>query len=550
MIEAIGLALAGRPGARLAARLGLTVERDTLLRRVRALADPATAVVTALGVDDFALRSHDYGTVLVDMDSHQPVDLLPGRAAEPFADWLTAHPGVTVICRDRAGAYALGASTGAPDAVQVADRYHLWANLGEAVSKTVTAHRTALRDASSDPGPQTATSPDDRTDADGANDGTAAVEADTLVVPPVTPVPAVVTVVPDKAIVVRTRERYAEVHALLAAGASRNQVARTLGLDIQTVRRFADGATVEEVLTASLDRESKIDAFKEHLHRRWNEGITSATTLTDEICAQGYTGSVQTVRRYLRRFRGGQPAPAPGTTPPTVRQTSRWLMTRPDRLDPDDRTSLQAILDRCPDLARLGRPRHRLRRHDDPAARPAAARLDRRRRGRHPHAPGLVRPAPAQRPRRTRVLAAPRGEHPGDPRKRSAPRGGRVGEPPRPVAVAGSAATPEPVSCTPGPFRTESRCAPTTTTRCGSPSGSVRSGMGRRDGWPAGRAVRRRLTLMRPRWAAPPSSSRGGRTRAGGAASRPGTRPLRPAGTARRPRRARRGARAGTPAAG
>jgi hypothetical protein len=313
MIAAIGLALAGRPGARLAARLGVAVQRDTLLRRVRALDDPITGVVTALGVDD--------GTVLIDMDSHRPVDLLPGRAAEPFAAWVTAHPGVTVICRDRAGAYALGARTGAPDAVQVADRSHPWANLGEAVSKTVTAHRTTLRDPSPDPMAQTG----DRA----AGEAAAAGEEDTLVVSAVAPVPAVVQALPDKPIVVRTRERYAEVHALLATRASRNQVARTLGLDIQTVRRFADAATVEEVLAASLERESKIDPFKEYPHRRWNEGITSATALTDEIGAQGYTGSVQTVRRYLRRFRIARSAP--GSTTPTGRQTSRWTMTRPDR---------------------------------------------------------------------------------------------------------------------------------------------------------------------------------------------------------------------------
>ncbi len=347
--EAIGLALAGRPGARLARTLGLPLGRDTLLRRVRALDDPPVPVVQVLGVDDFALRrSHDYGTVLIDLDSHRPVDLLPGRAAAPFAAWLTAHPGTTVICRDRAGAYATGASTGAPTAIQVADRYHLWANLGEAVRKCVTTHRDSLILP-----PPTATTGDaaDPQDDDQVPD-IASREIRSGASQPQDP-PTSALDVPDKLIIIRTRRRYADVNQLLAEGVSRNQVARILGLDIQTVRRFANATSVEEVLTASTERASKIDRFKEHLHRRWNEGITDASALTEEIQSLGYTGSAQTVRRYVRRFRHGQPAPAEGPIAPTVRRTSRWLMTRPDRHDPDDRATLAAILEACPALARL-----------------------------------------------------------------------------------------------------------------------------------------------------------------------------------------------------
>jgi transposase len=228
-LTAIGVALAGRPGARLARKLGMPVGRDTVLNLLRAAPLPQPGVVTALGVDDFALRrGHVYGTVLLDMDTRRPVDVLPGRDADPLAAWLREHPGADIICRDRAGAYLEGARAGAPDAIQVADRWHIWHNVGEAVDKTVTAHHACVRAAmtveaipAGSPVPAAGSQP--------------AGEAE----PAIDPDPAA-TAAPDgsldvcgreRQLVVRTRERYAAVQQLLTEGASLTEIGRQLDLE-------------------------------------------------------------------------------------------------------------------------------------------------------------------------------------------------------------------------------------------------------------------------------------------------------------------------------
>jgi transposase len=166
MLSAVAVMTAARAGARLAARLALPVAKDTLLRLVRAEPEPQVGAVRAVAVDDFALRKRAiYATLIVDLEARRPIEVLEDREAEPVAAWLAAHPEIEVVCRDRARAYREAIQTGAPQALDVADRWHLWHNLAEAVDKTVRAHHTCVKTALADTNEPTAEPDGDLTPA-------------------------------------------------------------------------------------------------------------------------------------------------------------------------------------------------------------------------------------------------------------------------------------------------------------------------------------------------------------------------------------------------
>ena len=320
VLLAVALALGGRAGARLTGRLACTVSRSTLLRLIRAAADPDGRTPLVLGVDDFALRKgHIYGTILIDIETRRPVDMLAERSAESFRAWLDAHPGVEIICRDRGGCYAEGAAAGAPLAIQVADRWHLWHNLAEAVERAVARHRSCLQEPPPDPEPEPA----------------AAEAAPT----------------PEGGLAARTRARHAEVHTALGRGLSITEISRTLRLERKTVRRYATAATVDELIGgARLTRPGLLGPHQDWLRQRWEEGARSTEQLHAELRDRGYRGSLRTLRRLTARLRQDTAVPAPPPAPP-AKKVASWILTPPGELAGDNRAALAQITGRCAELA-------------------------------------------------------------------------------------------------------------------------------------------------------------------------------------------------------
>jgi transposase len=325
-LVSVGLALAGRAGARMTNAFNVPVSRNTLLRLVAALPDPVTTTPRVVGVDEYAQRKgRIYGTVLVDVETCRPVDLLPDREADTLAAWLAERPGIEIVCRDRAPFFAEGATRGAPQALQVADRWHLWHNLSEAAEKCVYRHRSCFRSAP--------TQPEEPREEPG----------------PVTSSPWPT----GHRFAERTRAKHATIHALLSAGHSKRSVARQLGMTLNTVLRFSRASTPEEMFTGQWqNRATRLDDYKPYLDQRWQEGCTNAWKLWEEIKEQGYPRGYAGVRDYVSRNLRGKPQPV-GPRPPSARAVARWLLTHPDALSEGDRLQLKAVLANCPELTAL-----------------------------------------------------------------------------------------------------------------------------------------------------------------------------------------------------
>lgn len=344
----VGLALGGEAGARLAERLAMATSPDTLLRITRAAGQDAMPAATprVLGVDDWAWRrGHHYGTALVDLERNRAIDLLPDRQAETLAIWLRQHPGVEIVARDRAGAYADGVRQGAPGAIQVADRWHLLRNLGDAVRALVERHGSATRRAAQ----RTA-----ETQAQAGDEGRGE-PLPGVPPPPLRPPSAAQRA--SQASLDRRQARYEAAADLHGRGVSISRIAGLLDAERKTVRRWLSLGHAPSWRKPR--RGSGLDVHVAYLEGRWNEGCRNAAQLWRELIGRGFTGRPGLVRRWAAGRRREQTdtsatqqrLEAKAWAGPTVRRIGCMLMADETRLSADERLFIGHLLTEAPRLA-------------------------------------------------------------------------------------------------------------------------------------------------------------------------------------------------------
>lgn len=345
VLHLLAVALGGEAGARLVRRLGFAAGATTLLHLIRHTPVPARPTPRVLGVDDGALRKgHTYGTILVDLERHVVVDVLPDRLAPTLAQWLQAHPGAELVARDRAPASADGIRQGAPAAKQVAVRWHLLHNWAEVLEELLVQHRPARRAAATPAGPEP------------TGEGTPAAPLAETAPGPLTPHrprrgPQRQAEASQRRHARRV-EQYEMIRRLTAAGADANDIARRLSVHRRTVYRYRALATPPEPPRQHRSpRWRVLTPHEPYLLERWQAGCRNGMRLYRELRAQGYPHGPSTVMRFVAQLRReeaagqlvGTRARVEAVPVPTARHVAALMLRRPERHTPEEHGYLERL---------------------------------------------------------------------------------------------------------------------------------------------------------------------------------------------------------------
>ncbi|GLV53255.1 transposase [Dictyobacter sp. S3.2.2.5] len=308
---ALGLATSAEVCERVAPSLSIQVSASTLLRRLREVACPPPVSVRVLGIDDWCWkRGQTYGTLLVDLERRLPIELLPDRQEETVTAWLLAHPEIEVISRDRAGAYAAAAKKGAPQAQQIADRYHVLKNLQDALKDLIARKQKYLpeiEETLSDAVPASARGK--RRPASSSSDALALEQGKpfrNMSASPHKDAREAALPSPEKlrSQVSRTNRcaLYGTVRALHTQGCSERVIAQRLGIARQTVHRYLSAETFPERATPP-PKGSLLDPYKPAILTLWQQECYNGTQIYHQVLSLGYTGSESLFRQFIGLLR-------------------------------------------------------------------------------------------------------------------------------------------------------------------------------------------------------------------------------------------------------
>ncbi len=331
----------GESGARIARLLGLTFSAEGLRKRLKKQARRHNKTVhpTKVGLDDFAFRrGNRYGALLIDLETRQPIDLLPDREGATVEAWLKAHPEIKVVSRDRSTTFAEAVREAAPEARQVADRFHLVQNLMEAVEKQVVKEYSGLRQTLL---PQTPSQEDDGPARLSRRQERNRQESRQ-----------------------RRLERWQKVQYLFQQGYAKKEIARLLSMDKNTVRDYLRTDTFPERRERG-SPPGALDAYRAYLQRRWQEGCQNALQLWREIRQQGFAGSATVVRDFVRPWRvpaipaNAEHAPvAPPPPLPSVRSLA-WGLVWEKKVRPEHKEIMEKLSKSSPALEEVRHLAHR-----------------------------------------------------------------------------------------------------------------------------------------------------------------------------------------------
>lgn len=376
---ALGFATSGRLGARLGARLGITTSWMTILRGVMAFQGASPHPVTALGVDDFSFkRGRRFGTILVDLSTHQVIDLLPERSSESAAAWMRGQPALRYVSRDRGQDYTIACREGAPQAVAIADRFHIMKNFVEALSPEISRCYKQLRQTQKEPALDSVRqAPDAEREQKRvqrqAHKAERFEQVKALISQGVSPKEVASQLgIPERTVYHwRGREdcpvhrpepkerterlkRFEQAKTLRSQGMTPQEIAQHLGVAVRTVQYWL----ARESAPHSQPRRkppSLFDAFVPSVFSRFSQGCRDIPLIYTEIQQQGYRGSIRTLYRFMHSRRvPSLSLPTPSVFDQISVHKATWLIARPDEhLEADERTDLRVLCEACSDLAAL-----------------------------------------------------------------------------------------------------------------------------------------------------------------------------------------------------